>query len=480
MLRKINLFNPLSLPTITLPPTATHVAGTSSCSTATHVAGTSFCSNLTNVAGTSFCSTATDVAGTSFRFTATNVARTSFFSTATNVAGTSFLSTSTNVAGTYFCSTATNVPGTLSPTFFLPTRDGCPTDPIHDPRTPHNTSGSEQNPVAPKQPQQKRQDNLAREDKMVMTRSQSVPTHCVPPGGDRHYVNCTSCQKPYHHLCIGWADEPRDNNEPAYRCTTCVESPVEILRPGLRPLLRAPHPQGLEELITRAVPVERDLAKNPATMTTRPIKYPTTTSEPRPPRCYHCPGYHFHRDCPVLIQRHQEKKRPRNNQARRQQSPTSARQEPGPRQRRESVSFTSEYPVMPPGALYSTCAKIDLLNASYYPFGLYSYPVFYLKMDITCFQNGVQQLFQYYDANAGCWNDTITWPDTSSQFNLEHVVDEEFENIYTLLLRRRALDTYPQTWNMKAVASGARHLPPDMLIIHGTCRPRRQAHGYYK
>nr|CAD7593292.1 unnamed protein product [Timema genevievae] len=63
---KAILFNPLSLSTITLPPTATHVARTS-CSTATRVVGTSFRSSATNVVGTSFCSTATNVVGTSFR-----------------------------------------------------------------------------------------------------------------------------------------------------------------------------------------------------------------------------------------------------------------------------------------------------------------------------------------------------------------------------------------------------------------------------
>ncbi|CAG2058440.1 unnamed protein product [Timema podura] len=77
-------YPPLFLSTLTLPPTATHVAGTS------------------------FRSTVTNVAGTSFRFTVTNVA------------GTSFRSTTTNGAGTSFCSTATNVAGTLSLTFFLP------------------------------------------------------------------------------------------------------------------------------------------------------------------------------------------------------------------------------------------------------------------------------------------------------------------------------------------------------------------------
>nr|CAD7446024.1 unnamed protein product [Timema bartmani] len=52
MLRKSNLFNPLSLSTITIPPTATHVAGTSFRSTATNGARTSFSSTTTNVAGT--------------------------------------------------------------------------------------------------------------------------------------------------------------------------------------------------------------------------------------------------------------------------------------------------------------------------------------------------------------------------------------------------------------------------------------------
>nr|CAD7586417.1 unnamed protein product [Timema genevievae] len=71
----------------------------------------------------------------------------------------------------------------------------------------------------------------------------------------------------------------------------------------LKTFLGAPHPQELAELITRAVSVERDLANYPVTTTTRPIKTPAPTSQPRPPRCYHCPGYHFHRDCPVLNQR---------------------------------------------------------------------------------------------------------------------------------------------------------------------------------
>nr|CAD7428636.1 unnamed protein product [Timema monikensis] len=52
MLRRSNIVLTPSLPTITLLPTATHVAGTYSCSTATHAAGTSFCSTATHIAGT--------------------------------------------------------------------------------------------------------------------------------------------------------------------------------------------------------------------------------------------------------------------------------------------------------------------------------------------------------------------------------------------------------------------------------------------
>nr|CAD7439923.1 unnamed protein product [Timema bartmani] len=74
---------------------------------------------------------------------------------------------------------------------------------------------------------------------------------------------------------------------------------------------------------SKPVSVERELAKNPATTMTRPIKTPAMTSEPRPPRCYHCP---------VLNQRHQEKERPGNFQAKGQPGPASWRQKPGPPQ----------------------------------------------------------------------------------------------------------------------------------------------------
>nr|CAD7396670.1 unnamed protein product [Timema poppensis] len=100
MLRKNNIVLTLSLTTINLPPTATHVAGTSFCSTATNVARTAFCSTATSVAQIAFCSTATHVAGTiTLPPTATHAAGTS---TLPRHLGTSSCSTATHVAGTSF------------------------------------------------------------------------------------------------------------------------------------------------------------------------------------------------------------------------------------------------------------------------------------------------------------------------------------------------------------------------------------------
>nr|CAD7588215.1 unnamed protein product [Timema genevievae] len=61
MLRRSNIVLTFSLPTITLPPTVTYVAGTS---TLPPHLGTSSCSTTTHVAGKSSCSTATNIART--------------------------------------------------------------------------------------------------------------------------------------------------------------------------------------------------------------------------------------------------------------------------------------------------------------------------------------------------------------------------------------------------------------------------------
>nr|CAD7430425.1 unnamed protein product [Timema monikensis] len=129
------------------------------------------------------------------------------------------------------CSTATQLPPKLQRgiTFLAPdvgrlkTQDRCPTDQLHDPRTPHNTSGSEQILVAPKHPQQRSQDNLTKEDNMALTRSQKCSNPSCTPGGDQHYVNgtswltgtgkdgrdiiCNDCRRCYNYQCLGWKDE---------------------------------------------------------------------------------------------------------------------------------------------------------------------------------------------------------------------------------------------------------------------------------
>nr|CAD7570557.1 unnamed protein product [Timema californicum] len=64
------------------------------------------------------------------------------------------------------------------------------------------------------------------------TTTHAVGTSTLPPrlGTSSGYTEGTDT----HHLCIGWADEPWDNKEQGYCCTTCVESPVEIhYCPGL-------------------------------------------------------------------------------------------------------------------------------------------------------------------------------------------------------------------------------------------------------
>nr|CAD7201275.1 unnamed protein product [Timema douglasi] len=191
-------------------------------------------------------------------------------------------------------------------------------------------------------------------------------------GWPRDYLR-ENCQQYYHYQWLGWKDELRDLSGLFFQCPPCqqstssttipphlnanyqcpypaptfyqsyqtfmIEDMKTLLTPlntvsssskSIEPFLRVPHPQELEELITRAISVERDLAKYPATTTTHPIKTPATTSEPRLPRCYHCPEYYFHSDCPVLNQRQREMERSRNDQARVQQGPAYGRQEPGP------------------------------------------------------------------------------------------------------------------------------------------------------
>ncbi|CAG2055910.1 unnamed protein product [Timema podura] len=97
---------------------------------------------------------------------------------------------------------------------------------------------------------------------------------------------------------------------------------IELVHPGLRPFLRAPPPQDLEELITRNIDVERDLAKSCSTTsaTSRPAETPSTSSELLPPRFHFCPECHFHRDCPILGHRRQDEEK-RETTGRRKNQP---------------------------------------------------------------------------------------------------------------------------------------------------------------
>lgn len=73
---------------------------------------------------------------------------------------------------------------------------------------------------------------------------------------------------------------------------------IELLKPALRPFLRCPPPSSINDLILRATAVETDLRAAKSSITSRP----RPTPPPQPPKCRHCPGWHYHRECPVLQQ----------------------------------------------------------------------------------------------------------------------------------------------------------------------------------
>ena len=87
---------------------------------------------------------------------------------------------------------------------------------------------------------------------------------------------------------------------------------LESLRPSIRRVIRAASPRTFGELFDRAVDAEADEAEEqprreqrkeePRQKPTSPTQNETDRRREGPP-CEYCPGFHYHRDCPVLAAR---------------------------------------------------------------------------------------------------------------------------------------------------------------------------------
>ena len=87
---------------------------------------------------------------------------------------------------------------------------------------------------------------------------------------------------------------------------------LESLRPSIRRVIRAASARSFEDFLDRAVDAEADEAEeHPRREQKREEPKPRTTiqtpNEPERrrngPPCEYCPGFHFHRDCPVIAVR---------------------------------------------------------------------------------------------------------------------------------------------------------------------------------
>ena len=80
---------------------------------------------------------------------------------------------------------------------------------------------------------------------------------------------------------------------------------LELLRPSIRRSIRAASPRTFDDLFEHASDAEADENDDPPKKEARKVETklkPTTTTEYRQagPPCEYCPGYHYHRDCPLL------------------------------------------------------------------------------------------------------------------------------------------------------------------------------------
>ena len=85
-----------------------------------------------------------------------------------------------------------------------------------------------------------------------------------------------------------------------------VPTLLELLRPTIRQAIRASQPKDFDTLITRALEAESDESdilrsapkKEEKRAPNEPAQNQRTTR-----KCWHCPGWHLHADCPVLKER---------------------------------------------------------------------------------------------------------------------------------------------------------------------------------
>lgn len=98
-----------------------------------------------------------------------------------------------------------------------------------------------------------------------------------------------------------------------------VPALLELLRPAIRQAIRASQPREFDALLLRALEAETDetevsrapMRRERTVMNDHgPTSTPVVSSSPR--KCWHCPGYHLHRDCPVIQQRQAERQPPEN------------------------------------------------------------------------------------------------------------------------------------------------------------------------